>query len=117
MHADFTPAHPPHWPPFDTRTPPAAGQDVTVWHVRGCILTSETRTFAGSAQATVTTSSGARAVDAYRAVGDPADMPFSFQTTWSARTGLVLDWDWARSGSAPHAFSGRITDTDAPLSG
>src|SRR5581483_5816432 len=51
LHASFTAAHPPHWPPFDTRAPPAPGEPVTVWYVRGCGLVNETRTFAGPAQA------------------------------------------------------------------
>src|SRR5581483_7370248 len=103
LHASFTAAHPPHWPPFDTRAPPAPGEPVTVWYVRGCGLVNETRTFAGPAQATVPAPGGARAVDAYRATGDPTDEPFSFQTEWSSTTGLVLSWSWARGGSAEHA--------------
>lgn len=100
VHRAYTASSPPHWPIFDTRTPPAVGQNVTTWFLDTCAIVNETHTFAGGNATT------------FRA-GEES-MPFAFNTTWSRASGLVLTWTDARYGLAPNVNVGHLVATDAP---
>lgn len=101
VHRDYVASSPPHWPPFDTRTPPAVGENVTTWFLSTCAITNATHPFAGGNATT------------FRASED--DPPFAFRSTWSRETGLVLDWWDQRYGLAPSLNRGGLVATDAPV--
>ena len=95
---------PPHWPLFNTRSPPAVGEEMTVWIMWDCRITQERMVYAG------TEDGGA----VHLATEPDEASPYSaFETRWSAGSGLVLSWEWARSHSGTR---GQLVDTDAPLS-
>ncbi|MEA3202199.1 MAG: hypothetical protein QOE90_3627 [Thermoplasmata archaeon] len=100
VHRTYTAAHPPHWPLFDTRSPPAVGEPVQVWILGTCAIGNDTHVFVGGNATT------------FRAQDESP--PFAFSTTWSRSSGLVLSWSETRSGLAPTHDVGWLTATDAP---
>ncbi|HUR68908.1 MAG TPA: hypothetical protein VM370_06645 [Candidatus Thermoplasmatota archaeon] len=82
----YTSKDPPHWPLFDTRSPPPEGESVKVWYLEGCSIVNRTATYSGGFAAQAS----------------------SFETTWDSATGLVLSWD-------ADGDRGRLVATDAPL--
>lgn len=116
VRATFEASNPPHWPLFDTRTPPAVGEDVATWWLRGCAIESDEWPYRGADSATTTVNGAPTLVPTYRATSDPGELPYDVQTEWSTKTGLVVEWSLARVATqAPFSNSGRLTDTDAPL--
>lgn len=113
----YSPASPPHWPLFDTRSPPAQGEAVTVWYLDGCLPTSEEGDFAGT-DTEATTRNGQPAQAATYVAVEPAGSEMQdLRTEWSRASGLVLTWSYQRMGSSMTAtFAGHLVDTDAPLS-
>ena len=108
----YSAASPPHWPLFNTRNPPAVGEEVTTWTARGCTLDQDTWPFRGAGTATV----DGRTVETYRASANPDEPPYAFDTEWSKKTGLVLEWHLQRyMTQAPFSHEGRLVSTDAPL--
>lgn len=102
----FSASSPPHWPPFNTKNPPAVGERVTVWHLDGCTIESRDMIYSG-----VQDSRWGRVHDA----DDErvAEENYSdYDAVWDPETGLVLQWSWARRNSG---LSGVVTSTDAPL--
>jgi hypothetical protein len=94
----YTPAHPPHWPLFDTTHPPAVGGTIQAWTLERCSIISGNHTFQG------------RQGNAYLASDTYGNG--NFQTHWDPATGLVIDW---KSQGAASSSSGQLTKTDAPL--
>lgn len=92
---------PPHWPLFDTRDPPDEGESVQAWVMWGCDIESASMVYSGLDDGRH------RADDTPEAEGNYSD----FTTFWDQRTGLVLEWDWARRTSGTR---GELVDTDAP---
>lgn len=99
---------PPHWPPLNTRTPPAVGEPVDVWIMWDCDLREVGMVYSG-----LTESSWGRvhhADDTAEAEAHYSD----FDTWWDPEIGLVLGWSWARSHSGTR---GELIETDAPIGG
>jgi hypothetical protein len=101
FHVDYTPANPPHWPLFDTTSPPAVGGDVLVWSMEGCTIVNETMVYNGTA----TTPEWGTTHTAHDT--DIAEQNYSsFRTWWRTDTGLVDAWSWGRL----HSYSiGHLT--------
>lgn len=95
---------PPHWPILNTRSPPAVGEDVRTWTLRGCTIENSTWPYRGI-------------VGGYHmASSNPDEPPYDFRTTWSTKSGLVVEWSLQRyMTQAPFSSVGRLTSTDAPL--
>lgn len=109
----LTASNPPHWPPFNTKNPPAQGQRVETWYIDGCRpVPQDFMLYAGTETESATVQG--RAVRAATHLAEDADdgSPSDFRSEWSRSTGLVLYWEWQRSYSN---LSGRLVDTDAPL--
>lgn len=104
----FSASDPPHWPLFNTRNPPAESDDVEVWLMWDCRITSETMVYTGVVDHD-------RAGRAHRADDtQEAEENYSdFTAFWDTDTGLVLSWGWGRRHSGT---SGEVMETDAPLS-
>lgn len=113
---EFTASSPPHWPPMNTRSPPPVGSEITVWYVQGCALDQETLIYRGTTTEATTVNGQPYVASTHHAEDDwPPEQPMSWDTEWSAATGLVIYWGYSRGGMAPHSDSGRLVDTDAPL--
>lgn len=105
----YSAATPPHWPLFDTRSPPAEGELVDTWYLRGCTIEKDEWYFRGA-----DTHEG---VATYLASSNPDEPPYDFKTEWSQESGLVLYWSKYRfMTSAPFSTVGELTSTDAPMS-
>ena len=106
---------PPHWPPMNTRSPPAVGQPVDVWYIDACSPSDWESVFTGSATEQTTRNGQSVTVASYAA--DMSAENQAFATEWSQSHGLVLKWShWRSGGAMSSGFSGRLVDTDAPLS-
>lgn len=105
--ARFEASDPPHWPLFNTKTPPAKGGSVEAWYMWDCRIGSAQMLYDGTVDhgewGTTHT-----AQDTQEAEENYSD----FDTHWDPESGLVIDWKWARSHSGT---SGRVTSTDAPV--
>lgn len=112
-HASYTAAHPPHWPPFDTKTPPAVGQPVVGWGLSGCAIEKKDYDldFTGSESEPVIRNGQAALVATYKAESPADSVPRSFVTEWMRESGLVAYWHWQYHYA--HDF-GDLIDTDAP---
>lgn len=112
----FTSASPPHWPPMDTRNPPAPGGSVTIWYVSGCELRNMTLVYTGPDTEPTTVNGQPVTAPTFLAEDDyPPEQPMDWRTEWSRTMGLVLYWSYGRGGMAPHSDVGHLVDTDAPL--
>lgn len=109
----LTAGDPPHWPPFNTRTPPAQGEPVKTWLVTDCSPVPQDFMRYAGAETESATVQGRPVQAPTHLAEDPNDgSPSDFRSEWSRGTGLVLYWEWQRSYSN---LSGRLVDTDAPL--
>lgn len=101
-------ASPPHWPLFNTRDPPEAGERVTVWRMWDCNIYSSEMVYTGEFDSE-------RAGRAHRAdhTQEAEENYADFTSFWDTDTGLVLSWYWAGRNSA---VSGLLDETDAPIS-
>lgn len=113
----FTASDPPHWPLFNTKTPPVLGEDVDTSFMSGCAIEQEAYTYRGPDTEPATVSGAPRVARTHVATSDEGDIPYDFRTEWSQTTGLVLTWSKVRGygTQAPWSTSGRLVDTDAPL--
>ena len=111
----FSAASPPHWPPMNTRSPPAEGQPVGVTYLDGCGIAQDSMPYAGTD--TQSTTQDGRTVQADTHVASFSNENGDFRTEWSRSHGLVLTWSHTRmGGTMVMSFHGSLTDTDAPLS-
>ena len=95
----------PHWPLFNTRSPPAVGEEVQVWVMWDCGISSYDMIYSGTESSEWGTVHNADDVTV-------AEENYSdFDTWWDPDTGLVYEWDWSRSKSGSQ---GRVVSTDAP---
>ena len=102
----FTASDPPHWPIFNTRSPPAPGGAVTTWLLDGCDIEHlDDAVYQG----TDTEAGAATHVAAYPEARDE-----DFRTEWSRASGLVVTWDWIRWGATTTHVRGGLVATDAP---
>ncbi|HEX2021920.1 MAG TPA: hypothetical protein VHH36_04360, partial [Candidatus Thermoplasmatota archaeon] len=104
LRATFTASDPPHWPPFNTKSPPAVGGTVEAWFLQGCGFNRLDREYAGT--------DSRDGAPTFVATDFDDGSPDDFRTEWSQRTGLVLEWDWSQRHTRT---TGRMTSTDAPL--
>ena len=110
----YSAANPPHWPPMNTRSPPALGAEMEAWVFDACDLdTTHTAVYAGTDTEIV----GGATVPTHRATHHPAYSNQQLDTEWSRTTGLLIHYDYSWWGSTQsHSLRGRIVSTDAPLS-
>lgn len=89
VSATFTAATPPHWPPMNTRDPPAVGSTITAWDLFRCEIQSRDAKYAG-------------VQDGWHTATDFDDgSPDDYITAWDRETGLVHHWDqWRRYSHA-----------------
>lgn len=107
--ATYSASSPPHWPLFNTRSPPAVGERVTTWYMHECELASDDEWYYRG----TSTEDGA---PTHLASSEPGAPPYDFETEWSAKNGLVLSWSKYRFvTSAPYSTVGELTSTDAPM--
>lgn len=113
----YTAESPPHWPLFNTRSPPAAGGAVQAWYLEGCAIEhADGMVYAGTDTEAVIRDGQPVLVATHVAVAPETAGSQSFRTEWSSERGLVLAWDWTRwSGAMSSRFEGRLVQTDAPL--
>jgi hypothetical protein len=95
----YSPQHPPHWPPFDTKSPPAVGQNLTTWFLSGCAIQSSTNMYNGTGTASTTVNGAPTTVPTFTAVEYPTYAPYSFSSAWRQDSGLVLSWAIAEENS------------------
>lgn len=108
-HVVYDAAHPPHWPPFDTTTPPAAGSTLKTWYLQGCTIEAvDFQVFAGTDSEPVSVNGQTRTVPTFLATDTHDGSPNDFHSEWRRDTGLVVMWTWAQSNTGQ---SGRIVDT------
>lgn len=116
VRATYTADSPPHWPPFNTRDPPAVGERVDTWYARGCTLDHDDFTYQGTGEGAFTVDGTPRSVAYHEARSDESDVPYVYKTRWSQATGLVLEWSLIRPQTqAPYSTSGTLVSTDATL--
>ena len=109
--ATFSASSPPHWPLFNTRSPPAVGERVTTWYMHECeIRSDEDWYYRGTDEH--------NGVATHLASSNVDEPPYDFKTEWSQENGLVLYWQKYRfMTSAPYSTRGELTSTDAPTGG
>jgi hypothetical protein len=113
----YSASSPPHWPLFNTKSPPAEGQPVTVWYLDRCAIESMDAAFAGT-DTEPTTRMGQSVQAATYVASEPAGTSENqgLRTEWSRASGLVVTWSHQRMGSVmTTTFQGELMDTDAPL--
>ena len=85
ISATVTAANPPHWPPMNTRSPPAVGEEVTAWRLSGCQIGSGEEIYRGIDDGM------------HHATDVESPVPYDYVTHWDRETGLVVAWDqWGR---------------------
>ena len=86
ISATFTAADPPHWPPMNTRSPPAVGETMTTWDLFHCEISPREARYAGMD-------------DGWHTATDFDDgSPDDYLTAWDPDTGLVHHWEqWRRN--------------------
>ena len=112
LHREITVDSPPHWPLFNTKSPPAPGGTVTAWFMKGCDIQQLERRYVGTDAESVTVSGATRSVDTHLAEDFDDGSPDDFRTEWSQDVGLVAYWDWAQRNTHTR---GDLLDTDAPM--
>lgn len=102
----FEASNPPHWPLFNTRSPPAPGSPMMVWVMRDCEIFSTEKVYTGT-ETHPTWGLQHNADDTQEAEDHYSD----FDAWWDPDTGLVHAWRWAQLHGGS---SGQVTSTDAP---
>lgn len=98
-HVAYSGANPPHWPPFNTKTPPPQNEPVRTWFLRGCDITfADFQVYAGT-----DTENG---VATFVATDNNDGSPNEFRSEWRQDSGLVVTWDWQQRNT--HT-TGRLT--------
>ena len=112
IHRDFVASSPPHWPIFNTQSPPAAGGEVEAWFLKGCFIQSLERRYVGTDTEATTVNGAPRTANTHAAEDWDDGSPDDFRTEWSRAEGLVVYWSWSQR----HTFTrGDLVDTNAPL--
>jgi hypothetical protein len=110
-HVVYDAAHPPHWPLFDTTTPPAVGATVTGWYLQGCGIESNTYDFVFRGSDALSVPGHAGPLATYNATSPDDGVPRDHRTQWLQGSGLVvyalMQWHYS------HAWT-ELTGTDAP---
>ena len=112
VHHDFVASDPPHWPLFNTRSPPEVGGDVTAWFMKGCNIQQLERRYAGTDTEPTTVNGQPTTADTFVATDYDDGSPDDFRTEWSRDSGLVEYWSWSQRHTSTR---GDLVDTDAPM--